>query len=83
MKLTEKNCPSSKEDADAKGASVATAARYESAACDERNFSSSEERALAPLALASPRSPQRGMERQRSGGGGKSLTDIKLKNLNI
>ena len=28
-------------------ASVATAARYESAACDERNFSSSEERALA------------------------------------
>ena len=28
-------------------ATVATAARYESAACDERNFSSSEERALA------------------------------------
>ena len=42
--------------ADAKRASVATAARYESAACDERNFSSSEERALAPLALAPQRS---------------------------
>ena len=37
-------------------ASVATAARYESAACDERNFSSSEERALAPLGLSSQRS---------------------------
>ena len=36
------------EDADAKGASVATATRYDSVACDERNFSSSEERALAP-----------------------------------
>ena len=33
-------------------ATVATAARYESAACDERNFSSSEERALAPLGLS-------------------------------
>ena len=29
-------------------ASVATATRYDSVACDERNFSSSEERALAP-----------------------------------
>ena len=36
--------------------SVATAARYESAACDERDFSSSEERALAPLGLPPPRS---------------------------
>ena len=36
-------------------ASVATAARYESAACDERNFSSSEERALA-LGLSPQRS---------------------------
>ena len=37
-------------------ASVATATRYDSVACDERNFSSSEERALAPLTLVSPRS---------------------------
>ena len=29
-------------------ASVATATRYDSVACDERNFSFSEERALAP-----------------------------------
>ena len=36
-------------------ASVATAARYESAACDGRNFSSSEERALA-LGLSPKRS---------------------------
>ena len=42
--------------ADAKGASVATATRYDSVACDERNFSSSEERALAPLGLSAPRS---------------------------
>ena len=34
-------------------ASVATATRYDSVACDERNFSSSEERALAPLDLSS------------------------------
>ena len=34
----------------------ATATRYDSVACDERNFSSSEERALAPLTLVSPRS---------------------------
>ena len=32
--------------------SVATATRYDSVACDERNFSSSEERALAPLGLS-------------------------------
>ena len=37
-------------------ASVATATRYDSVACDERNFSSSEERALAPLDLSSQRS---------------------------
>ena len=37
-------------------ASVATATRYDSVACDERNFSSSEERASAPLGLSSPRS---------------------------
>ena len=37
-------------------ASVATATRYESVACDERNFSSSEERALAPFTLVLPRS---------------------------
>ena len=37
-------------------ASVATATRYDSVACDERNFSSSEERALALLTLAFPRS---------------------------
>ena len=37
-------------------ASDATATRYDSVACDERNFSSSEERALAPLALALQRS---------------------------
>ena len=34
------------KSADAFGASVATATRYDSVACDERNFSSSEERAL-------------------------------------
>ena len=34
-------------------ASVATATRYDSVACDERNFSSSEERALALLTLVS------------------------------
>ena len=34
----------------------ATATRYDSVACDERNFSSSEERALAPLGLSAPRS---------------------------
>ena len=39
------------KSADAFGASVATATRYDSVACDERNFSSSEERALAPLGL--------------------------------
>ena len=38
-------------------ASVATATRYDSVACDERSFSSSEERASAPLGL----SPQRSM----------------------
>ena len=43
-------------NADAKRASVATATRYDSVACDERNFSSSEERALAPLGLSAPRS---------------------------
>ena len=37
-------------------ASVATATRYDSVACDEWNFSSSEERALAPLGLSPPRS---------------------------
>ena len=37
-------------------ASVATATRYGSVACDERNFSSSEERALVPLGLSAPRS---------------------------
>ena len=37
-------------------ASVATATRYDSVACDERNFSSSEERASAPLDLSSQRS---------------------------
>ena len=37
-------------------ASVATATRYDSVACDERNFSSSEERALALLGLSLPRS---------------------------
>ena len=40
----------------AKGAPLATATRYDSVACDERNFSSSEERALAPLGLSSQRS---------------------------
>ena len=40
----------------AKGAPLATATRYDSVACDERNFSSSEERALAPLDLSSQRS---------------------------
>ena len=40
----------------AKGAPLATATRYDSVACDERNFSSSEERALAPLGLSAPRS---------------------------
>ena len=44
------------EDADAKGASVATAARSISAACDEGRFIFPEERALAPLGLSSPRS---------------------------
>ena len=44
------------DNADAKGASVATAARYESAACDGGRFISPEERASAPLALASLRS---------------------------
>ena len=44
------------KSADAFGASVATATRYDSVACDERNFSSSEERALAPLGLPSQRS---------------------------
>ena len=42
-------------------ASVATATRYDSVACDERNFSSSEERALAPLGL----SPQRSIFKER------------------
>ena len=40
----------------AKGAPLAPATRYDSVACDERNFSSSEERALAPLDLSSQRS---------------------------
>ena len=35
-------------------ASVATATRYDSVACDERNFSSSEERALALLSFSFP-----------------------------
>ena len=43
-------------NADAKGASVATVARYESATCDEESFSSPEECALAPLDLSSQRS---------------------------
>ena len=42
--------------ADAEGASVATVARYESAACDEESFSSPKECALAPLDLSAPRS---------------------------
>ena len=37
-------------------ASVATATRYDSVACEERNFSSSEERALALLGLPPQRS---------------------------
>ena len=37
----------------AKEAPLATATRYDSVACDERNFSSSEERASAPLDLSS------------------------------
>ena len=41
---------------DAEVASFATATRYDSVACDERNFSSSEERASAPLDLSSQRS---------------------------
>ena len=40
--------------ADAKRASVATVARYESATCDEESFSSPEECALAPLGLSPP-----------------------------
>ena len=44
------------ENADAKGASVATAARSISAACDEGRFIFPEECASAPLGLSSPRS---------------------------
>ena len=43
-------------NADAKRASVATVARYESATCDEESFSSPEECALAPLDLSPQRS---------------------------
>ena len=42
--------------ADAKGASVATATRYDSVACDDGRFISLMERALALLTLVSPRS---------------------------
>ena len=49
-------------------ASVATAARYESAACDEWNFSTSEERALASLGLSAQRSAE-GLSPRRGGGG--------------
>ena len=49
-------------------ASVATATRYDSVACDERNFSSSEERALAPLGFSAQRSAE-GLFPRRGGGG--------------
>ena len=52
-----KDCPLKLGGQRGMKALVATAARSISAACDERNFSSSEERASAPLALASQRSP--------------------------
>ena len=44
------------DNADARGASVATVAWYESATCDEENFSFPEECCLQPLGLSSQRS---------------------------
>ena len=49
-------------------ASVATAARYDSAACDGGRFISPEERASAPLGLSAQRSTE-GLSPRREGGG--------------
>ena len=56
MMNTHDVCSPLPSGADAKGASVATAARSISAACDEGRFIFPEERALTPLDLSSQRS---------------------------